>query len=327
MRMRTSCYWFCGALLLAGMLLAVPWGGISAESTWQDAWHDASNTKFAFRCKITLVNLLDENRTQVPIELHLTFPDGQCCLASLRVVRELNGIIYQEVPYQNFSLIDTNGNGYLEGVTLRFLADLPNSTVDQGFGPGRSQYWVYWTYSTTMSAPSYTYPNVTGPPITAFNDSTPSKTVYFPEPGNRTVYLRIPKNCHILSSNLSLRADYHLVEVATLNNGGSRNHGVCIGDVDNDGLNEIIGGRNDGEIHFWDWNRTGYEMKPAYTDAGTSAYGLFVADTNQNGTQDLVIGSGTGKEMVYEWLNFSDCLLYTSPSPRDLSTSRMPSSA
>ena len=28
-----------------------------------------------------------------------------------------------------------------------------------------------------------------------------------------------------------------------------------------------------------------------------------------------------------EWLNPSGCLLYTSPSPRDLSTSRMPSSA
>ena len=28
-----------------------------------------------------------------------------------------------------------------------------------------------------------------------------------------------------------------------------------------------------------------------------------------------------------EYLRFNDCLLYTSPSPRDLSTSRMPSSA
>ena len=29
----------------------------------------------------------------------------------------------------------------------------------------------------------------------------------------------------------------------------------------------------------------------------------------------------------YRWDNFLSCLLYTSPSPRDLSTSRMPSSA
>ena len=35
-----------------------------------------------------------------------------------------------------------------------------------------------------------------------------------------------------------------------------------------------------------------------------------------------------GFELVdHEHLGHSDCLLYTSPSPRDLSTSRMPSSA
>ena len=30
---------------------------------------------------------------------------------------------------------------------------------------------------------------------------------------------------------------------------------------------------------------------------------------------------------VYNWSDYIACLLYTSPSPRDLSTSRMPSSA
>ncbi|MHA1267293.1 MAG: FG-GAP-like repeat-containing protein [Candidatus Helarchaeota archaeon] len=95
------------------------------------------------------------------------------------------------------------------------------------------------------------------------------------------------------------------METATLTNGGTRNHGVHIGDVDNDGLNEIIGGRDDGEIHFWDWNGTGYQKKPAYTGGPNNAYGLFVADTNNNGTLDLVIGSGGAKEMIYEWLNFT----------------------
>ena len=33
------------------------------------------------------------------------------------------------------------------------------------------------------------------------------------------------------------------------------------------------------------------------------------------------------KETDYPWLSGNVCLLYTSPSPRDLSTSRMPSSA
>mgnify|MGYP003323671880 CR=1 FL=1 len=34
-----------------------------------------------------------------------------------------------------------------------------------------------------------------------------------------------------------------------------------------------------------------------------------------------------GKEVVNLYGGYKDCLLYTSPSPRDLSTSRMPSSA
>ena len=46
-------------------------------------------------------------------------------------------------------------------------------------------------------------------------------------------------------------------------------------------------------------------------------------DTNNDPCDDV---SGKG---MYGWLksNPTACLLYTSPSPRDLSTSRMPSSA
>ena len=33
------------------------------------------------------------------------------------------------------------------------------------------------------------------------------------------------------------------------------------------------------------------------------------------------------KDIITTWSRSSTCLLYTSPSPRDLSTSRMPSSA
>ena len=36
---------------------------------------------------------------------------------------------------------------------------------------------------------------------------------------------------------------------------------------------------------------------------------------------------GTGKLSIKEVIAYTTCLLYTSPSPRDLSTSRMPSSA
>ena len=45
----------------------------------------------------------------------------------------------------------------------------------------------------------------------------------------------------------------------------------------------------------------------------------------------LIIGeNGSGKSTLLDALTyalFNNCLLYTSPSPRDLSTSRMPSSA
>ena len=45
-----------------------------------------------------------------------------------------------------------------------------------------------------------------------------------------------------------------------------------------------------------------------------------------------VYGTGVSEELIGEYqkdrgYNFIVCLLYTSPSPRDLSTSRMPSSA
>ena len=38
-------------------------------------------------------------------------------------------------------------------------------------------------------------------------------------------------------------------------------------------------------------------------------------------------GVDTARQDILETLNLETCLLYTSPSPRDLSTSRMPSSA
>ena len=34
-----------------------------------------------------------------------------------------------------------------------------------------------------------------------------------------------------------------------------------------------------------------------------------------------------GRKATSDWMSLEHCLLYTSPSPRDLSTSRMPSSA
>ena len=50
----------------------------------------------------------------------------------------------------------------------------------------------------------------------------------------------------------------------------------------------------------------------------------------ENGVTAIFGPSGSGKTTLLRaiaGLEYTDCLLYTSPSPRDLSTSRMPSSA
>ena len=46
-----------------------------------------------------------------------------------------------------------------------------------------------------------------------------------------------------------------------------------------------------------------------------------------SGTQDLILGSNITGTGIPAGSHVHTCLLYTSPSPRDLSTSRMPSSA
>ena len=56
----------------------------------------------------------------------------------------------------------------------------------------------------------------------------------------------------------------------------------------------------------WAWNR--------YPGAATDSEGYYYCLT-------------FSKEILQEWTWSESCLLYTSPSPRDLSTSRMPSSA
>ena len=53
---------------------------------------------------------------------------------------------------------------------------------------------------------------------------------------------------------------------------------------------------------------------------------LNVSSMNEVGTV-LEVGDGIARVYGLSNAQYGDCLLYTSPSPRDLSTSRMPSSA
>ena len=62
-------------------------------------------------------------------------------------------------------------------------------------------------------------------------------------------------------------------------------------------------------------------MRQADIDAG------LVPDVESNADGGSVNGNGDAGEVREEGADDKPCLLYTSPSPRDLSTSRMPSSA
>ena len=53
---------------------------------------------------------------------------------------------------------------------------------------------------------------------------------------------------------------------------------------------------------------------------------VVIGDSSVYGWGDTV-GGGWCERLRKDWSKFHDCLLYTSPSPRDRTRSRMPSSA
>ena len=65
------------------------------------------------------------------------------------------------------------------------------------------------------------------------------------------------------------------------------------------------------------------------TDTGLEVEGIEYVESVKGGLKGIVIGEVLTKEQHpnADRLSITTCLLYTSPSPRDLSTSRMPSSA
>ena len=55
--------------------------------------------------------------------------------------------------------------------------------------------------------------------------------------------------------------------------------------------------------------------------------GLIVVTTLDSQTKEILMIGYMNEESLTKSIETKDCLLYTSPSPRDESTSRMPSSA
>ena len=98
-------------------------------------------------------------------------------------------------------------------------------------------------------------------------------------------------------------------------------------DIDDDGDLDLFVGSGDGTIFFYQ-NRGNALLPvlelvtPAYMNIQVNSNSVpNFSDVNADRAADLLLGNQQGDTKLYY------CLLYTSPSPRDLSTSRMPSSA
>ena len=99
-------------------------------------------------------------------------------------------------------------------------------------------------------------------------------------------------------------------------------------------------GGDESDSSTWDtgWNSNAYLLNPDELDGETNRPLTYAPDKTPAGASGLVYGSfyyGTAigyidENNVFQSVlagSLTGCLLYTSPSPRDLSTSRMPSSA
>ena len=73
-------------------------------------------------------------------------------------------------------------------------------------------------------------------------------------------------------------------------------------------------------------NKELLSLLDSYPEQSSDSVAIYNINTKSK-IADIVIGDALVKVDQSYQSNISDCLLYTSPSPRDLSTSRMPSSA
>ena len=128
---------------------------------------------------------------------------------------------------------------------------------------------------------------------------------------------------------------------STVDTGVQNAETTYVADVDGDGDLDIVSASSGDDTIAWYENDGAANPTWTASDISTSADGalsVYVADMDGDGDMDIVSAHYSGDTVAWyendgasdpSWTaaNIDTCLLYTSPSPRDVEESRMPSSA
>ena len=98
-------------------------------------------------------------------------------------------------------------------------------------------------------------------------------------------------------------------------------HHVECTDLNEDGFMDLIAtGRTSDKIIWYSNDGSQNFTENVLRDDLNGAITFFISDVDEDGDKDIIVAELDGGKVAY-------CLLYTSPSPRDVEESRMPSSA
>ena len=122
--------------------------------------------------------------------------------------------------------------------------------------------------------------------------------------------------------------DDYFLAVDTLEAITTRNYKVTWADNAEAGMAELRSGKHD--VCLVDYRLgaiTGVELLESCREALRATPAIVLTGAHSSEVDDASSRAGASDYLVKGELTPDTCLLYTSPSPRDLSTSRMPSSA